>query len=246
MDQLFFERYEMKYLLTLRQRELLLERLAPNIEPDRYPQGTIRNLYLDTESFLLARRSAEKPIYKEKLRLRAYTRPEAESDVFLEIKKKYRGVVFKRRVRLPYGQAMEIALQRLPAPQTQVGREIAACQALYGQTLLPRMLLSYDREAYRAREEQDFRLTMDTGIRWRTQELDLAGELDGRPILPADLVLLELKTSGPIPLWMARFLSEQQIFRRSFSKYGLACSSLLQGQKKPEENYVGQVLSKSV
>ena len=93
-----FERYEKKYCLTLSQQRFLLERMTPYMKKDAYGEYTICNIYYDTDDFRLIRASLEKPIYKEKLRVRSYGVPEEDGRVFVELKKKFDGVVYKRRI----------------------------------------------------------------------------------------------------------------------------------------------------
>ncbi len=95
-----FRRYENKYLLNDRQLEALKNSLSKYMAQDAHGSYTICNIYFDTDDFLLARRSLEKPKYKEKLRLRSYGVPKGSDQVFAEIKKKYDGVVYKRRAPL--------------------------------------------------------------------------------------------------------------------------------------------------
>ncbi|MBQ6946630.1 MAG: VTC domain-containing protein, partial [Clostridia bacterium] len=85
--QTVFKRYELKYMLTLEQKEKVLTAIAPYMQPDPYGRTTIRNLYYDTDTYLLIRRSIEKPTYKEKLRIRSYGQATADSNVFVELKK---------------------------------------------------------------------------------------------------------------------------------------------------------------
>ena len=96
--QCCFERYEKKYCLTLSQQRFLLERMTPYMKKDAYGEYTICNIYYDTDDFHLIRASLEKPVYKEKLRVRSYGVPEEGDRVFVELKKKFDGVVYKRRV----------------------------------------------------------------------------------------------------------------------------------------------------
>lgn len=102
-----FERVEQKYLLDSLQFEALWAVLEPYMRPDEYGRSTICNIYFDTPNYLLARLSGEKPVYKEKLRLRTYGVPKAESPSFVELKKKYQGIVYKRRIVIPYGEAYD-------------------------------------------------------------------------------------------------------------------------------------------
>jgi len=228
MTQMTFKRYELKYMLTRRQAALLKQAMQGHMELDRFGHSTIRNIYLDTDNYRLVRRSIEKPMYKEKLRVRAYSQAGADDEVFVELKKKFDGVVYKRRLTLPHRQAMD-ALEggaRLPAIG-QIAREIESFRDFYGPTLKPAMFLSYEREAYYPVDGEDFRLTLDDNILWRTDHIDLGASCWGSSLLRADQVLMELKTPGGIPLWMVRFLTEHSIRRISFSKYGTAYRQLL-------------------
>jgi SPX domain protein involved in polyphosphate accumulation len=105
--QATFKRYELKYLLSKQEKEKVLEAMAAYMELDKYGRCTIRNIYLDTDNFRLIRRSLEKPVYKEKLRIRSYRRVEPQDTVFVELKKKYKSVVYKRRLVLSEKEVME-------------------------------------------------------------------------------------------------------------------------------------------
>ena len=104
--QAVFKRKEIKYLLSSEERNALLPILEAHMEPDAFAHSSISNLYYDTPDFRMIRRSLEKPMYKEKLRLRSYGTPENTSTVFPEIKKKAMGIVYKRRISLPYQEAV--------------------------------------------------------------------------------------------------------------------------------------------
>ena len=226
--QMTFKRYELKYMLTRRQVALLKEAMRDHMALDRFGHSTIRNLYLDTDSFRLARRSIEKPLYKEKLRVRAYGKAGKDDAVFVELKKKFESVVYKRRLTLPHRGAMDALESGAPLPaQGQIAREIEAFRDFYGPTLRPAMFLSYEREAYYPTDGEDFRLTLDENILWRTDHMDLGASCFGEPLLGPDQVLMELKTPGGIPLWMVRFLSRNGIRKISFSKYGTAYQRLM-------------------
>ena len=230
--QMTFKRYELKYMLTSGQVMMLKQALREHMEEDKFSHSTIRNLYLDTDSFRLIRRSMEKPLYKEKLRVRSYGLARKTDEVFVELKKKFESVVYKRRLALPCGQVLD-ALEngRQLDAIGQIAREIESFRRFYGPTLRPAMFLSYEREAFRANDETDFRLTLDTNIRWRTDRLNLGSDCMGSSLLEPDQVLMELKTAGGIPLWMTHFLSEHGIRKVSYSKYGTAYTRMLSGEK---------------
>ncbi|MDO5326409.1 MAG: polyphosphate polymerase domain-containing protein [Clostridia bacterium] len=222
-EQMTFKRYELKYMMTRAQKEDLLRAMEGHLQLDRYGHSTIRNIYFDTDTFRLVRRSIEKPLYKEKLRVRSYQRAGEKSMVFMELKKKFESVVYKRRVMLPHREAMDALENDRPLPiSSQIGAEIAAFREFYGPTLKPSMLLTYEREAYFPVDGTDFRLTLDENILWRMDNMDLGAEAYGNAVLDDDRVLMEVKTPGGIPLWMTRFLTENKIYQTSFSKYGAA------------------------
>lgn len=220
--QMVFKRYEIKYLLDEKQKERVLRAMEPYMAPDNYGRSTIRNIYYDTDDYRLVRRSLEKPVYKEKLRVRSYRQARAEDSVFVELKKKYQEVVYKRRIDLPEAQAMAYLTGKTEAPvHTQITDEIDYFLTFY-QTLAPRVFLSYEREAYFDREHMDFRVTFDENILWRETDLSLLKGVYGERILPQGQTLMEIKTSGSIPLWMVKVMSEEKIRKTSFSKYGNA------------------------
>ena len=236
-----FKRYELKYILNRFQRDALLRAMEGHLALDIYGHSTIRNIYYDTDSWRLVRRSVEKPYYKEKLRVRAYGSPKPETPVFVELKKKFDHVVYKRRLMLPCKAAME-GLQSghtLPAAPTdqQIALEIEAFKEFYGPTLQPAMLLTYEREAFFPVDGVDFRLTLDENLLWRTEDIDLCAPLGGRYIIDPDLLILELKTPGGIPLWMTQFLSRHRIYQTSISKYGTAYTQWLMEDKNGGKLY---------
>ena len=227
--QAVFKRYELKYMLTAEQKEKLLQVMAPYMALDQYGRTTIRNIYFDTENHRLIRRSIEKPVYKEKLRIRSYRRADRKDKVFVELKKKYDGVVYKRRISMSQQQAMDWISTGIGVPATQIGKEIEYFRKYY-QGLRPAVYLSYEREAYYCRDGSDFRVTFDDHIYARQDRLSLAEEADGHPLLPNGVVLMEVKTSGAIPLWMTKHLTSEGIFKTSFSKYGTAYQTMIYGK----------------
>ena len=235
--QTVFKRYELKYLLTQAQKETVLQAMQPYMSLDNYGRTTIRNLYYDTDTYLLIRRSIEKPAYKEKLRIRSYSRVDGDSAAFVELKKKYKSVVYKRRISLPYAEATAwLSRERHPDKHTQIANEIDYFLDYYG-SLHPTVFLSYVREAYYANDGSDFRVTFDDNILCRQDELSLDSDVYGTEILPEGKVLMEIKCSGGIPLWMTHVLSEEKIYKTSFSKYGTAYGMLIFPQTHSTNSY---------
>lgn len=220
--QMVFARHELKYLLTRKQKNAILESMGPYMSPDEYGPTTIRNIYFDTGSFRLIRRSMEHPAYKEKLRLRSY-RPSAAADpVFVELKKKYKAVVYKRRLLMPQAKAMNCLCSGKPLPlDSQIAREIDYFCSYY-RGLAPKVFLSYDRQAYQAQDGSGFRVTFDENILSRREDFSFDRGIYGTPLLKKDMTLMEIKTPGGIPLWMTHCLTDNRIFKTSFSKYATA------------------------
>ena len=225
--QVVFKRYELKYMLTTKQKEKMLEAMKPYMTLDKYGRTTIRNLYYDTDDYLLIRRSIEKPVYKEKLRIRSYAQATHDSTVFVELKKKYKSVVYKRRITLPENEAMEwISREHHCHKHTQISSEVDYFINYY-KNLHPTVFLSYEREAFYSNDGSDFRVTFDDTILCRQDDLSLRAEVYGTPILPEGKVLMEIKCSGGIPLWMTHILSQEHIYKTSFSKYGTAYTTMI-------------------
>lgn len=219
MAQETFQRYEKKYRLTPGQYQELMGRMITKLIPDRYGKYTICNIYLDTEDYRLIRTSLEKPDYKEKLRLRSYGTPGDEDVVFLELKKKFHGVVYKRRVEMTMQQARSYLYDgRRPKNDSQIMREIDYSVRHYGA--YPRVYLSYDRIAFGGKEDPGLRVTFDMNIRARDYHLDLGQGPYGMLLMRNKDLLMEVKIPGAMPLWMSHLFSELGIFPVSFSKYG--------------------------
>lgn len=223
------QRVEMKYLLTAAQTEFLREHLDGYMAADNYGKTTIASLYYDTPNFRLIRTSVEKPLFKEKMRLRAYGLADASSPVFLEMKRKAYDVVYKRRVQTTIPQAERFFSGGEDLGEGQIDREMTAFRDYY-KTLVPTCLILYDRTAYFA-PDGDLRLTIDECPRYRTDRLTLTDSLDGTPFFEDGQTIVEIKLEGAMPLWLARILSAGKIKKSSFSKYGEAYSRCLVGAK---------------
>ena len=225
--QAVFKRYELKYLLTQQQKERILSAMEPYMALDQYGRTTIRNIYFDTDNYRLIRRSIEKPAYKEKLRIRSYQKAKPESTVFVELKKKYDSVVYKRRMSLSEEEALDWVTGKMHCKEeTQISDEIDYFLHYY-ETLHPVVFLSYEREAYFCKDGGDFRVTFDDNILCRQEDLSLESDVWGTPILEEGKVLMEIKCSGGIPLWMAHVLSQEHVYKTSFSKYGTAYQTMI-------------------
>lgn len=220
--QMTFKRCEKKYLLNDNQYKELVKRTGGRLIPDAYGTSTICNIYFDTPDFLLIRTSLDKPVYKEKLRLRSYGTPKKDGPVFLELKKKYKGIVYKRRESMVLSEAEGYLLRHeAPGVESQILREIDWFLQYY-KDIKPAMYIAYDRIAAYDVLEPELRVTFDWNIRFRNQELDLRKGTWGQQILEEGQQLMEIKIPGAMPVWLSRLLDQLHIYPVSFSKYGKA------------------------
>ena len=217
--KLTFQRYEKKYLLKRDQYESFMDELSGYVKPDAYFESLVMSVYYDSNTFDLIRASIAKPAYKEKLRLRSYGIPGENSTVFVELKKKYAGIVYKRRVELPQAQAEAWLQTGSLDADGQVIREVNWMLRSRGP-LYPQAVICCDRRAYVGVENEELRITFDRSIRWRDDELSLTHGDSGRELLQNGEVLMEIKMPGSAPLWLADMLSRHGIFPTGFSKYG--------------------------
>ncbi|WP_240842792.1 polyphosphate polymerase domain-containing protein [Acidaminobacter sp. JC074] len=215
-----FKRKELKYVITKEQKSLLLKAISDCIVPDKYEKYMISNVYLDTIDKRLIGYSILKPLYKEKIRIRSYGRVNSDEHVFIELKKKYKGIVYKRRISMPYGESKAYLLGS-SSRTGQIENEIDYFLEYYGE-LYPSMLIAYNRHAFSGKEDATLRITFDDNITWRDYDVNLSSEIYGNKLLDDNQCLLEIKCSSAMPIWLARALSENHIYKLSFSKYGQA------------------------
>lgn len=230
MNNNCFKRTEMKYRLNSEQRATLEDLLQEHMVPDSHGESTICNIYYDTPDFRLIRKSLEKPVYKEKLRLRSYGPVSPSGTVYLELKKKYKGIVYKRRISLTEAEAEAYFNGHAPLPSSdQISKEIDYFKQFYA-FLMPAVYLCYDRTAYFDQEDPTLRITFDRNIRFRRDDLSLQSKPGGIGLLRPGESLLEIKSASPLPLWLVDALNEEHIRKNAFSKYGSAYQILLQEQ----------------
>ena len=218
-----FKRYEIKYLLSAKQKRELMNTVNRHMVLDQYGRTTIQNIYYDTPEYRLIRTSLEKPVYKEKLRLRSYGTADANKTVFIEIKKKYDGVVYKRRTSATEAEATAYLNRgiKIAGHEDQISREIDYFKNFY-EGLRPAMVISYEREAFYGKEDPDFRMTLDENILWRDEDLTLRKDAYGTAILNPGQCLMEVKVAAAMPLWLTHEMNRLGIYQVSFSKYGRA------------------------
>lgn len=214
-----FKRLEKKYLLTEKEYDQLLDRIYSYIEKDKYFESKISTIYFDTDNYDLIRKSVDKPLYKEKVRLRSYGIPKENDNVFFEIKKKYKGMCNKRRIIVKYIDIKNYLNNNIvPICNTQIIKEIDYCMKFY--KLKPVLYLAYDRNSYYEKNNKNFRLTFDINLRFKTKNLFLDDNSKCQNYFDEKIYIMEIKTLDSIPLWFVKVLSDLKIYPTSFSKYG--------------------------
>lgn len=237
-----FNRVEEKFALTSDQYRQLICNLGNRLQYDIYnPEGkfyTISNIYYDTADNRLIRSSLQKPVYKEKIRLRAYGVPKKDDLVFMEFKKKFRGVVNKRRTPLMLNEAYTFALtHRLESDGEYVNRQVLK-ELTYAFDLynaVPKVYIAYDRCACCSKENADLRITFDKNIRTRREFLRLEVGEFGRLLLERDMIIMEIKHREVMPVWLVEELNSLSIRKISFSKYGTEYERMLRERLTEEK-----------
>lgn len=229
MPKLTFNRREKKFLLTAAQFESVCRKIIDHgMVYDAYCGNgriyPIYNIYFDNETNDVIRKSISHPKFKEKFRIRSYTVPSSDDDgVYLEIKRKIKGVVIKRRVALSYGEAKSFIYDGIRPQSDEYLKNKVLDEIEYYfkiNKVVPKVYLSYERIAFFDGEDPDFRVTFDRRITTRRQDLKLSGGPYGQQLLADDEVLMETKISGALPKWFADILAEEKIYMSGFSKYG--------------------------
>lgn len=228
-----FRRVEKKYIVTKQQYLFLKQIIKDKMIEDEYGKSTICNIYFDTENYDLIRHSISKPIFKDKIRLRSYNIPKLDSQVYLEMKRKYNGIVGKRRIKLTLKEFYEYMNSKNTICNSQIKRELDYYFNFF--KLKPTMFLSYKRRAFYDKENRDFRLTFDSEILARDYDLKLEKGIYGSNIFEKDKYIMEIKTLGAIPIWFVKVLNQLKISPCGFSKYGEAYTQLILRANKISE-----------
>lgn len=218
MYENIFKRVEEKYLLSKEQYIELFNNINEYIEKDKYYETTICNIYFDNEDDELIYTSMDKPIYKHKVRLRSYGIPRIDDDVFLEIKFKFKNVVGKRRIKIKLKDFKNYLKIKKYSGNDQIMREIDYLFNLY--QLRPSYFIAYDRKSYREKNNENLRITIDTNLRSRKENLSLELGDEGNLYFNEKKYIMEIKTLGGMPLWLVKSLSNLGIYPVSFSKFG--------------------------
>lgn len=244
-----FNRCEKKYMLDKEQYEAVINKMSSHMELDAYNKDNkfymISNIYYDTPDDRLIRASIEKPAYKEKMRVRSYGVPGIDDNVFVEIKKKYNGIVNKRRSGIKLGDAYDYLDGKITAGMLEKKNERINRQVLgeidyfkHFYNLQPKLYLSYERMAYFEKNDGSFRVTFDTDITTRRHDVRLELGSYGKKIIPENMFLMEIKINKAVPIWFTKILSEYDIYPVSFSKYGTEYKQYIMENLKRKDEFV--------
>ncbi len=239
-----FSRKEEKYIVTKEVYENIIRDSANKIIADEYSKNNsfyqICNIYYDTEDNNLIRTSLQKPEYKEKIRLRSYGTPSKNSFVFLEIKKKFKGCVYKRRTTLKLHEAYKFAatgnigeIKEYMNPQ--IMQELS--YSIKNYKIQPKVFLSYERRAFFGAENPEFRLTFDKNIISRREDTNLEYGVFGERVIDEDKMIMEVKYSERMPLWFIAILRKYNLEKTSFSKYGTEYTNYIKNGYKEIRKY---------
>lgn len=213
-----FRRVEIKYLIDEDTYQLFKKEIDNYVKPDIYPNSVICNIYFDNDDYELINKSIDKPSYKEKVRLRSYNIPNKNSKVYLEIKKKYEGVVVKRRVGATLDKINKYLNENIEIDKTLNFKEID--NVIKRHDLKPKIYVAYNREAYLGNNDNNLRITFDSNLRSRTLDLDLSLGDSGKLYFDKPMYIVEIKTLGSMPLYLVNILNKLKIYPISFSKVG--------------------------
>lgn len=228
-----FRRVEKKYLIDDYTYNLLLKRLSDYIVPDKFPRSSIRNIYYDTKDHRLIRNSLEKPVYKEKFRIRCYGDIVDSSTVFVELKKKFQGVVYKRRVGMTLEQSKAfLSTKNSIGENQQIENEILYFLQYYNP--IPSMFISYDRLSFCGKYDENFRITFDYNILYRENDLLLENAIGGKQLISNNQKVMEIKIPNAMPIWLSKIFDDLNIYPTSFSKYGKAYLETMNSKEKVE------------
>lgn len=232
--QQVFRRTETKYIITEKEYRALMDLVEPYLARDRYFKGTNCSVYYDDKNHYLAIHSLEKPLYKEKIRLRSYGVPTLNDTVFLEIKKKYKGIGSKRRIPVKLSDFYEYEKTgNLSAENENIKEELDECFGRYN--LKPTMFLAYDRTSYCDKENPTFRVTFDRNVRSRVKDLRLEKGDGGQKFFKNGEIVMEVKALDKYPFYFVRALSRLKIYPASFSKYGRVTEKVVYNNIKKEK-----------
>lgn len=244
MSKEVFSRKEEKYIISKSIYEEIIKECGEKVIADDYSKDNsfyqICNIYYDTQDNNLIRTSLQKPQYKEKIRLRSYGTPNQNSKVFLEIKKKYKGCVNKRRTTFNLKEAYRFANTGTISEikdymNNQIINELSYAIKIY--KIIPKVYLAYKRQAFLGANNPEFRLTFDKDIIARRSDISLENGIFGERVITEDKMIMEVKYNERMPLWFIEILRHNNLQKTSFSKYGTEYTNYIKNKSAEVRNY---------
>lgn len=249
-----FQRYELKYLIPFDKYKAIAKALIDSgkMRYDKFGDGygryNIVSLYFDSDDKKIYYETRNKLRFRQKLRLRVYDNATINSPAFLEVKQKFNKVVNKRRTKIKladaydyikFGRNSENGLEEYNPSNPQILEEVEAFRSLYD--LKPRLVVSYDRQAFHGIEDPDLRVTFDYNLTTRDDNLRIEDGPYGMYFVDPNLSVMEVKVSQSVPFWLARLLSEYECPRKSVSKFCTSTDLLEEQAMKKGRTYTSLI-----
>ncbi len=235
-----FNRFELKYLITLGQAEKFKSALRAYMYPDEHGNDNGRyaltSLYYDSPDLRCYREKEYGIRFRRKLRLRRYENDETlteETPIFVEIKQRVDRVTQKRRAKLLYGEALRLCNDRqIPEHDPEDKAVIEEIYVyLWQYNLRPVSLVRYDRQAFIGTAYNlGLRVTFDTALTFQVHPLHLHEAPEGLPMMPFNKVVMEVKVNERIPSWLTEMIADHNLRLERLSKY---CRSIESAQNMP-------------
>jgi hypothetical protein len=240
----YFNRFELKYLITLQQAERFKAGLRSYLVPDEHGKNNgryaVSSLYYDSPGFRCYWEKLDGLKVRRKLRIRRYETGEAlteETPVHLEIKQRVDRVTQKRRAVLSYRDALRLCNDRqFPDHILDDGATIEEVFVLLWQyNLRPASIVRYDRQAFIGTDyDIGLRVTFDTSLSFQSHPLHLHEQPSGLPMLHPGFVVMEVKVNERIPYWLTEMIAAHNLQLVRFSKY---CRSIDAAKKMPSTEW---------
>ncbi|WP_344487955.1 polyphosphate polymerase domain-containing protein, partial [Nonomuraea monospora] len=223
-----FNRYEIKYLVDMNEAVALREEIAQRLDRDRHSGDKgygIWSVYYDTRQLRFYWEKIEGLKFRRKLRVRHYGdrfAVEDDTPVFVEIKQRVNRVTQKRRVRLPYRDALRLCNGRQMVEHDPSQRAFLeeVLDLVLRLDLRPIAMTGYQRHAYMGRDaDVGLRVTFDQRIRGRDRDFHLGADAENRLIVPAGKSIVEVKANDRVPYWLTDLTAKRNLQVVRVSKY---------------------------
>jgi SPX domain protein involved in polyphosphate accumulation len=207
-------------------RQSLLRYLAPDENGDKGGTYGVASLYFDSPDLRCYWEKINGIRFRRKLRIRRYQTGVSltqDSPVFVEVKQRLNRVTQKRRLCLPFRDALDFCLRRHARQcinsENPVEAEILSM--CYWYDLRPASVVMYNRQALVGSDlDIGLRVTFDRDLRYRTHDLDLANQdVAGYFLFPPDRVIMEIKVNERAPYWLTELAAKHNLNLVRVSKY---------------------------